>query len=199
MVLANCLTGASTTMLFAETAEQGGFSVTRLYSNAVYQLLQNLLIEASAACYSLVADGLIELRNGQERLGLRRVVCRDAAGEEYEYLTNRFDLDVLDVVRLYLYRWEIENFFKWIKRNLQIAHWYSECENGVLIQLYAALIAFLLLKFYTLKGHLAHSQHASLRRDFFWWLALHLFEPVTAEQLNAYLVATGFNGVLDTC
>jgi hypothetical protein len=37
-------------------------------------------------------------------------VYRDAAGEEYEYMTNRFDLDVLDVVRLYLYRWEIEIF-----------------------------------------------------------------------------------------
>jgi hypothetical protein len=126
-------------------------------------------------------------------------VYRDAAGEEYEYLTNRFDLDVLDVVRLYLYRWEALNFFKWIKRHLQIAHWGSCCENGVLIQLYAALIAFLLLKFYTLKGNLAHSQHASLRRDFWWWLALHLFEPITDGELNGYLLATGFNTVRDTC
>jgi IS4 transposase len=84
----------------------------------------------------------------------------DAAGSEYEYPTNRFDLDVLDIVRLYLHRWEVENFFNWIKRHLNIQHWGSSCENGVLIRLYAALIAFLLLKFYTLKGQLAHSQHA---------------------------------------
>jgi IS4 transposase len=63
-------------------------------------------------------------------------------------------------VRLYLHRWEVENFFNWIKRHLNIQHWGSSCENGVLIRLYAALIAFLLLKFYTLKGQLAHSQHA---------------------------------------
>lgn len=185
--------------LFAEIGERGGFFVTRLYSNAVYRLLESLPIEANAAQYGVIADSLIELGSGQERLRLRRVVYRDAAGEEYEYLTNRFDLDVLDVVRLYLYRWEIENFFKWIKRHLQIAHWYSECENGVLIQLYAALIAFLLLKFYTLKGNLAQSQHAGMRRDFWWWLALHLFEVVTDEELNAYLIATGFNTVRDTC
>jgi hypothetical protein len=185
--------------LFAEIEERGGFFVTRLYSNAVYRLLQNLPVEAVAAQLGVVADSLVELGRGEERLGLRRVVYRDAAGDEYEYPTNRFDLDVLDVVRLYLYHWEIENFFKWIKRHLQIAHWGSSCENGVLIQLYAALIAFLLLKFYTLKGNLAHSQHASLRRDFWWWLALHLFEPITDGELNAYLLATGFNTVRHTC
>jgi hypothetical protein len=82
---------------------------------------------------------------------------------------------------------------------LQIAHWGSSCENGVLIQLYAALIAFLLLKCYILKGKLAQPQHVALRRDFFWWLALHLFKPVAEEELNTYLIATGFNMVMDTC
>jgi hypothetical protein len=96
--------------LFAEIEERGGFFVTRLYSNALYRLLESLPIEANAAQYGVIADSLIELGSGQERLRLRRVVYRDAAGEEYEYMTNRFDLDVLDVVRLYLYRWEIEIF-----------------------------------------------------------------------------------------
>lgn len=184
--------------LFAEIGVRGGFFVTRLYTNALYRVLESLPIAESARKLGVEQDDVIELKTAQAHLRLRRVVYRDASGQQYEYLTNRFDLSALDVARLYLYRWEIENFFKWIKRHLNIGHWYSECENGVLIQLYAALIAFLLLKFYTLKGKLAQARHASLGRDFLWWLVLHLFEPVTDEELNAYLIATGFNGAPDS-
>ncbi|MBO0906104.1 IS4 family transposase, partial [Jiella sp. MQZ13P-4] len=40
----------------------------------------------------------------------------------------------------------IELFFKWIKQNLKIGHFFGESENAVRIQIFVALIAFLLLK-----------------------------------------------------
>ena len=43
-------------------------------------------------------------------------------------------------------RWQIELFFKWIKQNLRIKHWIGHNENAIKIQLYTALIAFVLIR-----------------------------------------------------
>jgi hypothetical protein len=164
-----------------------------MYTNAIFVPLQNLPVSVEAAQFGVVNDQLIELgrlSDTAKPLRLRRVVYRDLAGIEYQYLTNRFDLAVLDVVRLYLYRWEVENFFKWFKRHLNVWHWYSECENGVLIQLYAALITFVLFKLYALKGKLVKAEYKLLGRNFIWWLHRHLFAPVNEQNFNDYLAAT---------
>ena len=47
---------------------------------------------------------------------------------------------------LYKQRWQIELFFKWIKQNLKIKHFLGTSENAVKIQVYVALIAFLILR-----------------------------------------------------
>ena len=187
--------------LFQEIGRMQAFFVTRLYINAFFVPLENLPVPAEASQFGVMSDQLIELgqpSHPAKPLQLRRVVYRDPAGVEYTYLTNRFDLSVLDVVRLYLYRWEIENLFKWLKRHLNVQHWYSECENGVLIQLYAALITFVLLKLYALKGKLVKAEYKLLGRNFMWWLHRHLFATVTEQEFNAYLVATGCNHTSDT-
>jgi hypothetical protein len=45
-------------------------------------------------------------------------------------LNFRFELPALTIVQLYLKRWEIKTFFWWIKRHLQLAYFYSECDKG---------------------------------------------------------------------
>jgi hypothetical protein len=55
--------------LFAEIGERGGFFVTRLYSNAVYQLLQNLPVETYATQYGVIADSAVELGSGRGENG----------------------------------------------------------------------------------------------------------------------------------
>jgi IS4 transposase len=52
-------------------------------------------------------------------------------------------------------RWQIELFFKWIKQNLKIKAFYGTSKNAALIQIWTALIAYLLLvwvKFKTKTG-----------------------------------------------
>ena len=66
-----------------------------------------------------MSDQNICVDNEGEPLILRRVCFRDICGNEWCYLTNRFDLDPLTIVHLYQYRWQIELFFWWIKRHLQ--------------------------------------------------------------------------------
>src|SRR4051794_2719105 len=66
-------------------------------------------------------------------LEVRMVVYRDLDCKDCHYTITRFYICATKVVELYLHRWEIEAFFGWIKRHLELGHWYSENENGVLI------------------------------------------------------------------
>ena len=61
------------------------------------------------------------------------------------FLTNLPDLPALAVADLYRQRWQIETFFRWIKQNLKIKAFYGTSENAVLIQIWTAMIAYLLL------------------------------------------------------
>ena len=55
-------------------------------------------------------------------------------------------MPVSKTLELYKMRWQIELFFKWIKQNLRIKHWIGHNENAIKIQLYTALIAFVLIR-----------------------------------------------------
>ena len=87
----------------------------------------------------------------REKIGSRyngaplRVVEIHHAGETLVLVTSRQDLPAELVGLIYRYRWQIELFFKWLKSILGSAHWLAESPRGVAIQLYAALIASLLL------------------------------------------------------
>jgi IS4 transposase len=59
-------------------------------------------------------------------------------------LTNRFDLTALEIANLYTFRWEIEEFFKWIKQHLKNKKFFGTSENTVLIQILTVLIVYLL-------------------------------------------------------
>jgi len=125
---------------------QGGvWFVTRLKSNSCYEVVQS-----RAASGPVLADQLIRLSSPQGQACypelLRRVYYRDPeTGQEYVFLTNRLDLPALEVAELYRRRWQIELFFKWIKQNLKIKAFYGTSKNAVLIQIWTALIAYLLL------------------------------------------------------
>lgn len=84
---------------------------------------------------------------------LRLVVVRrikpDGTSEELYLLTDQLDLPADLVALAYRYRWTIELFFRWLKCILGCRHLLSTDENGVQLQVYAALIASLLLTLWT--------------------------------------------------
>jgi len=126
---------------------QGVWFVTRLKSNACYEVIEDWEITATDA---VLADQVICLSSDRGLAAypepLRRVHYRDLeTGKEYVFLTNRFDLSALEVAALYRRRWQIELFFKWIKQNLKIKAFYGTSKNAVLIQIWTALIGYLLL------------------------------------------------------
>ena len=60
-------------------------------------------------------------------------------------LTNHFGLPALTITHLYQARWKVELFFKWIKQHLHVKKFYGTSPNAVKIQLWVALIVYLLV------------------------------------------------------
>jgi hypothetical protein len=60
-------------------------------------------------------------------------------------LTNHFGLPALTITHLYKARWKVELFFKWIKQHLHVKKFYGTSPNAVKIQLWVALIVYLLV------------------------------------------------------
>lgn len=70
-------------------------------------------------------------------------------------VTNNLDAPAEEIAALYKRRWDIEIFFKWIKQNLRIKRFLGQGENAVRLQIYVALIAYVLL-------HLAHKAQKAI-------------------------------------
>lgn len=75
----------------------------------------------------------------------REIMIFDEDGEPVTFLTNIFDLPTEDIVKIYKHRWEIEIFFKWIKQNLRIKKYIGYNENAIRIQIFSALISYMLI------------------------------------------------------
>jgi hypothetical protein len=77
---------------------------------------------------------------------LRRVSYRDPEdGKVLVFLTNNFDLPALVIAQLYKLRWRVELFFKWIKQNLRIKHFFGTSDNAVKTQVWIAVCVYVLV------------------------------------------------------
>lgn len=103
---------------------------------------------------------------------LRRIRFLDSTtGKEYVFLTNNRRWDAQTVADIYKERWSIEVFFKQIKSHMKIKSFVGTSENAVLIQIWTAMIAMLLLKYLKEKA------------DYKW----HLSNMVTFIRLNLFV------------
>lgn len=77
---------------------------------------------------------------------LREILVERDGKTPMRLVTNDLSRPATDIAALYKERWQIELLFKWIKQNLKIKRFIGRSENAVKIQIYTALIAFLLLR-----------------------------------------------------
>jgi hypothetical protein len=76
----------------------------------------------------------------------RRVSYRDPeTGKALVFLTNNFGLPALTIAQLYKGRWRVELFFKWVKQNLRIKHFFGTTENAVKTQVWIAICVYVLV------------------------------------------------------
>ena len=123
--------------------DQGVFYVTRLNENANYQVLSGQPKHISEyANGGIISDQRILLKDG---LKARLVVFKDyVSGKVLRFVSNLFDYDVMTIVQLYKYRWNIEVLFKQLKQNFELCYFLSDSQEGIKTQIWIALIAQLI-------------------------------------------------------
>ena len=90
-----------------------------------------------------------------------RLVGYEVAGVKYWIATNRRDLTAEQIAEAYKLRWEIENFFGWWKKHLKVYHLISRSAHGLMVQILAGLITYLLLAIYC---HENYQEKVSIKR-----------------------------------
>jgi hypothetical protein len=65
--------------------------------------------------------------------------------ERLIFITNLWHFSAMDIARIYRRRWDIEVFFRFLKQELNMKHLINRTKNGIMIQLYSALMSAILL------------------------------------------------------
>ena len=135
---------------WAELHARGCRFVTRLKRNAPLAVVETRPVAPDGP---VLADriGRLSRRLAASRSNpfdkpVRVVTVALDSGRRIDLVTNDLDAPAEEIAALYKLRWQIELFFKWIKQNLKIKHFLGVSENAVKIQIYVALIAFLILR-----------------------------------------------------
>lgn len=77
---------------------------------------------------------------------LRRIRFKDPeTGKTLVFLTNNTALPALTIAALYMSRWQVELFFKWIKQHLRIQRFIGNSENAVKTQVWCAVATYVLI------------------------------------------------------
>ena len=93
------------------------------------------------------------------------------------FLTNNFELPASVIAALYKSRWKVELFFKWIKQNLRIKHFYGNSDNAVKTQIWIAVSVYVLVAIIRKRLSLEASLYQILQI-----LSVTLFEKVPILQ-----------------
>ena len=154
--------------------------VTRLKSNICFYVVETRPV---AGQEGVRCDQTIQLNGNKARAGyperLRRIHYYDKeSGNELVFVTNNFTLPALVIAQIYKRRWEIELFFRWIKMHLKLRGFYSTTKNGVAVQIWTAICAYLLVAIAQREMALPGSLHRTLQL-----ISTCAFEQIPLHQL----------------
>lgn len=125
---------------------------------------KNIIQENSVSPGSLVFfDAIVILGTTEENQtkDAIRLVGYKVDNVKYWIATNRYDLSAEQVAAAYKLRWDIETFFAWWKRHLKVYHLIARSEYGLMVQILAGLITYLLLAIYC---HRQYNERVSIKR-----------------------------------
>lgn len=168
-------------------ADKGSTFVTRLKKNAAFTVLKSFEIADEDKNF-ILRDRIITLSNRHPRakkvndlsgIPLRLVEIQHPSGKEEPFMivTNTLDASAQCIAGWYKERWSIELLFKWLKQNLKIKRFMGESRNAIMIQIFIALISYVLLKLYQ------NLSQGSLRlKDVCTLVKTHLFTRPKLQQ-----------------
>lgn len=135
---------------WAHLNTQGCRFVTRLKVNTPLEETHRLPVPEGSNVLSdsigLLPQRLASSRQNPFADPVRMLQVRIATGKVIRLVTNDLDAPAQEIADLYKARWQIELFFKWIKQNLKITRFLGTSENAIRIQIFVALIAYILLR-----------------------------------------------------
>lgn len=124
----------------------GKHFVARLRKNTQYHILEERPFPKGTAIFFFAKVHLGAAAHRMQQpvylVGFR------SRGTIYWVVTDRADLTAEQIAFIFAFRWEIEVFFAWWKRHLKVYHLISRNRHGVLLQLLAGLLTYLLLVLY---------------------------------------------------
>ncbi len=164
--------------LYQDILNAGSSFLARLRGNFVSELIEERPVSDEARAAGVLSDQIVWIggeksgkriqrplrllkvhvvnapQNGLKPRALRvsrKVKSVRVSETEFDVwlLTDRLDIPAESLALLYKYRWQIEIFFRWLKCTLGCRHLLAQSENGIEIQMYAALIASLLVVLWT--------------------------------------------------
>jgi hypothetical protein len=183
---------------FGTLTQEGVYFVTRQKDNADFRVIEDRALPENR---NILKDQIIELGGHYSKMKcpyrLRRIEAWDEEGKRIiVLLTNHLEFGPTTIAAIYKDRWQIEIFFKTIKQNLKIKTFVGTSPNALMIQIWTALIAVLVLKYLKFRSSFGWSLSnlvAMLRynlftyRDLWAWID-NPFEPPPmiedAEQLS---------------
>ena len=168
--------------LFANWTDTGVFFVTRMKSNALYEVVETHKLPPNM---NILSDETIRFTGtgATDKCPhpLRRIeMLRTDTNTVLVFLTNHFKLSASTIAAIYKDRWQIELFFKALKQNLKIKTFVGTSANAVHTQIWTALIAMLLLRFLQRSSTFGWSlsnlvallrMHLFTHRDLMTWLS----------------------------
>lgn len=140
---------------FLRLTEGGVHFLTRLNAQARYEVTHSRKLPEGEATTTpegdvLLSDEVITLgspnnRRGAVLKGIRLVRSENRKGKIYAFVTDRHDLGALEVLGLYRKRWQIELFFRWLKRQSGTLRLFGHSREAVwLTMVVAAIVAVLM-------------------------------------------------------
>jgi hypothetical protein len=124
----------------------GAFFVTRLKSNWKYKVVKTKRVAKTGGVQKDQLIRVSGVKKDEYPDTLRLVTFyHKESNKVLKFLTNNFRLSAKKIADIYKTRWLIELFFKWMKQHLKIKSFLSTSQNGVKIQIWCALITYVLL------------------------------------------------------
>lgn len=134
--------------------------VCRIKKNAMKTLIETHEISKDSIVFydAIVLLGAKGINQTEKEV---RVVGYSIGSTDYWIATDRFDLSAEQIAAVFKLRWDIETFFAWWKKHLKVYHIIARSECGLMVQILAGLITYLLLSIYF---HELYNQKVSIYR-----------------------------------
>jgi IS4 transposase len=131
-------------------ADQGAVFLTRPETNMRLDIVgERPIALAQGDDFTVLNDTEVRFASKGDSIlpmRLRRLRVQRTDGKTITLLTNDLERAAVDIAALYKARWQIELLFRWIKQHLHIRRFLGNNDNAIRLQLFAAMIAYALLR-----------------------------------------------------